>query len=247
MGGGVEPGEQGVEEGTAEVAGEISSRRAMESAGGISVGAMLGRDAYPPRDGSIISPENYGMLLRLARTSLSYSAPVNSLTSDPDERHTYYGTSWHFHRFLGDAYGGAAERAEAPFFTALNDTSSAVGLGGIRQATGESFERLLERYAAAMMLNGAGASEPERAFATYDFPSATHELFRPGFQPDGRYPWPATGPQPAPFEPAAYSGGLAPAGIRFHEFESDGEGEGIEVAVEAAGTANMRVVIVRVR
>ena len=219
----------------------------MESAGGVAVGAMLTRDAYPPRDGSIISPENYGMLLRLARTSLSYTADVNSLTSNPAQGHTYYGTSWHFHRFLGDAYGDATGEAEAPFFAALNDTSYSPGTRGIQQATGGSMETLLEEYAVAMMLNGTGAPEPERAFRTYDFPSATYELFRPQSQPEGLYPWPRTGPEPVLFDAATYAGDLAPAGIRFHEFESDGEGEGIEVEVTVTGGTAARIVIVRLR
>ena len=84
-----------IEEGSAEIAGEVSSRMAMEAVGGVSLGARLARDAYPPRIGPITSPENYGVLLRLLRTLLSYSAsPVNSLTSNPNsEYHTYYGTS----------------------------------------------------------------------------------------------------------------------------------------------------------
>lgn len=247
LGGGNHP--SWIEEGTAEIAAEISSRKAMESAGGIALGAMLGRDAYPPRDGSIISPENYSMLLRLVRTVLSYAAEVNSLTSNPAERHTYYGTSWHFHRFLGDAYGDAAGRGEASFFAALNDTSHSPGTRGIQQAAGESMHTLLEEYAAAMMLNGTEAPKPERAFSTYDFPSATFELFRPDFElgPQGLYPWPRTGPEPAGFEAATYAGHLAPAGIAFHEFESDGEGEGIEIQVEVAGALSVQVVIVRLR
>ena len=238
-----------IEEGTAEIAGEISSRKAMEGAGGVALGAMLRRDAYPPRDGSIITPENYAMLLRLVRTALSYTAETNSLTSNPTERHTFYGTSWHFHRFLGDAYGDAAGKAEASFFAALNDTSHAAGTRGIEQAAEESVETLLEEYAVAMMLNGTGAAEPERGFRTYDFPSATSELFRADYEyrPAGSYPWPGTGSEPAGFESFTYTGGLAPAGIRFHEFESDGEDEGIEVEAEVTGATAVRVVIVRVR
>ena len=235
-----------IEEGTAEIAAEVSSRRAMEAVGGVTRGDRLMRQAYPPRDGSIITPENYGMLLRLARTSLSYTAPVNSMVIDAVERHTYYGTSWHFHRFLGDAYGDAAVREDAMFFRALNDTTAPPGVEGIRIVTGKSVREHLEDYAAAMMLNGTDAPPPEHSFTTYDFPSATFELFRPDFQPEGLYPWPHTGPEPAGFETATYSGVLAPAGIRFHDFVSDGDGDGIDVEVSVSG-GTARVVIVRLR
>ena len=243
-GGGYHP--SWIEEGTAEIAAEISSRRAMQAVGGVAQGALLTRDAYPPRTGSIITPENYGMLLRLARTSLSYAAAMNSLTGNPVAEHTYYGTSWHFHRFLGDAYGNAATGEDGVFFRALNDTTAPPGPNGIRLVTGKSVEQHLEDYAAAMMLNGTAAPPPEHSFTTYDFPSATFELFRPDYQPEGRYPWPHTGPHPAGFETATYSGDLAPAGIRFHDFVSDGEGDGVDVEVSVTGGA-ARVVIVRLR
>lgn len=235
-----------IEEGTAEIAGEISSRKAMEAVGGVAQGALLTRAAYPPRDGSIITPENYGMLLRLARTSRSYTAPVNSLTSNPVDAHTYYGTSWHFHRFLGDAYGNAAATEDGALFKSLNDTTAPPGPEGIRIVTGKSVEQHLEDFAAAMMLNGTGAPPPEHSFTTYDFRSATFELFRPDFQPEGLYPWPHTGPEPAEFETATYSGDLAPAGIRFHDFVSDGDGDGVDVEVSVTG-GTARVVIVRLR
>ena len=235
-----------IEEGTAEIAGEISSRKAMEVVGGVAQGALLTRAAYPARDGSIITPENYGMLLRLARTSRSYTAPVNSLTTDPVDAHTYYGTSWHFHRFLGDAYGNAAATEDGALFKSLNDTTAPPGPEGIRIVTGKSVEQHLEDYAAAMMLNGTGAPPPEHSFTTYDFRSATFELFRPDFQPEGLYPWPHTGPEPAGFETATYSGELAPAGIRFHDFVSDGDGDGLDVEVSVSG-GTARVVIVRLR
>lgn len=235
-----------IEEGTAEIAAEISSRRAMEMAGGVARGDLLTREAYPPRDGSIITPENYGMLLRLARTSRSYTSSVNSLIIDAVEGHTFYGTSWHFHRFLGDAYGGAGAQGDGAFFHALNDTTAPPGVEGIRAVTGQDVRQHLEDYAAAMMLNGTEAPPPKHSFTTYDFPSATFQLFRPDFQPDGLYPWPHTGPDPAGFETATWSGVLAPAGIRFHDFVSDGDGDGIDVEVSVSG-GTARVVIVRLR
>lgn len=237
-----------VEEGTAEIAAEVSSRMAMEAVGGVARGARLNRDAYPPRSGIIITPENYGVLLRLARMTLSYAEVLNSISVDPTVGHTYYGTSWHFHRFLGDAWGNAAGRADGALFTALNDGAAPPGDNGIMAVVGESMGEIVARYAAAMMLNGTGAPEADHGFTTYDFPSATSELFRPGDQPEGLYPWIHTGTEPVGFRDAIYSGTLAPGGIRFHEFESDGTGAGIELEISTTDEAGaVRIVVVRVR
>lgn len=238
-----------IEEGGAEIAAEISSRKALEATGGVAVGAVFTRDSYPPRDGSIISPENYGVLLRLARMSRSYSSRLNSLTTDPGDDHTYYGTSWHFHRFLGDAYGGAAEKAEARMFTELNDSLRPAGTPGIEQITGSRMADLLEEYATAMMFSGTEATQPRRAFRTYDFRSATYDLFRRDSQgrPDGLYPWPVTGVSPAAFKDAVYEWELAPAGIAFFDFESDGSGHGIEVEVTVNEPGAYRVLVARLR
>ena len=236
-----------IEEGTAEIASEISSRKAMEAAGGVARGAMLDRDAYPPRDGSIVTPDNYGMLVSLARTTISYIAAVNSIAGNYSQGHNYYGTSWHFHRFLGDAYGGAAQRAEGELFRALSDAELPAGVAGIEEVTGKPIAVLLEEYATAMMMNGTDGARPERSFRTYDFPSATFQLFRSGSQPEGLYPWPVTGAAPAPFRTDIHIGFLAPGGIRFHDFESDGSGAGIELDVSADPFPGLRVVIVRMR
>ena len=244
-----------IEEGTAEIAAEMSSRRAMEAVGGVARGARLDKDAYPPpREGIVITPENFGVLLRLARMTASYSGVLNSLSVNPGPLHTYYGTSWHFHRFLGDAYGNAATGGDGPFFTALNDSTTLPGANGIIVVTGKSMSELLAQYAAAMMLNGTEAPAPAPGFTTYDFPSAadlppeTFELFHPELQPAGLYPWAHTGIEPAGFHDATYSGTLAPGGIRFHEFESDGTGSGIEVEVSTTDERGaVRVVVVRLR
>lgn len=243
-----------IEEGTAEVAAEVSSRTAMEAVGGAARGARLDRNAFPPGDGVVTTPENYGVLLRLARMTVSYSGELNSLNTNPMLRHTYYGTSWQFHRFLGDAYGGAAAGGDGAFFAALNDSSSPPGVAGIEAVTGRRLSLHLEDYAVSMVLNGVGAPEPELGFTTYDFPSATDlpsetfELFDPELRPEGLYPWSHTGPEPVGFHDAIYSGTLAPGGIRFHDFESDGTGAGIELEVSTGGRFNtVRVVIARVR
>lgn len=238
-----------IEEGGAEIAAEMSSRKAMEATGGVAVGATFTRDSYPPRSGSIISPENYGVLLRLLRTARSYAGGPNSLTTNPGEHHTYYGTSWHFHRFLGDAYGGAANKTEARMFAELNDSLTPAGTEGIEQVTGRRMAVLLEEYATAMIFNGTDAPLPPRAFQTYDFRSATYDLFHPSsrWRPDGLYPWPVTGPTPWAFADAAGEYQLAPAGILFFDFESDGAGHGIEVESTVSGGGVVRVLVGRIR
>lgn len=238
-----------IEEGGAEIAAEISSRKAIEATGGVAVGATFTRDSYPPRDGSIASPENYGVLLRLARMLRSYAGGPNSLTTNPGDHHLYYGTSWHFHRFLGDAYGGAAEKAEARIFAELNDSLTPAGTRGIEQVVGSRMAVLLEEYAVAMMFSGTGAPQPPRAFRTYDFRSATYDLYHrsSAARPDGLYPWPVTGPSPSAFQDAVHEQELAPAGIAFFDFESDGSGHGIEVEVTVSGTGAFRVLVARLR
>lgn len=238
-----------IEEGGAEIAAEASSRKALEATGGVAAGATFTRDSYPPRSGSIISPENYGVLLRLARLSRSYGGGPNSLTTNPGDHHTFYGTSWHFHRFLGDAYGGAAEKAEARLFAALNDSLTPAGTSGIEQVAGTRMAVLLEEYAAAMLFSGTGAPPPLRAFQTYDFPSATWDLFRPESEsrPDGLYPWPVTGPTPWAFADAKRETELAPAGVAFFDFQSDGAGHGIEVEATVSGVGVVRVLVGRIR
>ncbi len=239
-----------VEEGTAEIAAEVSSRRAMDAAGGVGRGEALTRSSFPPRSGEIVTPENTGSLNRLARAGYAYAGPTNAVTHNPsDDAGHFYGTSWLFHRFLADAYGGATTLSDSAFFRSLNEAATAPGIAGIERATGRPMSALLEEYATAMTLVGTGAPQPERAFRTYDFRSAFTDFFRPT-HPDWLrrpYPWAATGAEPAGFRPRTYSGALFPSGIRFHEFESDGLGEGIEVAATVDGGGAASVIIARIR
>ena len=234
-----------IEEGSAEIAAEISSRKAMEVAGDVDQGAELTRDAFPASN--IADEDNYGVLIRLVRMINSYSSPVNSLTDNPQESsdHTFYGTSWHFHRFLGDAYGDAANKADGALFRELNDSLTSAGTAGLTAVLGRSTQALLEEYAVAMLLNGTGAPQPARRFTTYDFTTAS-EILRAEFQPPGTYPWPSSGPNPLSFATRTLSGDLAPGGLWINDFESDGTGDGIELRLTTDGGTAARVVIVRV-
>ena len=80
---------------------------------------------------------------------------MNSLTHFPDP----YGSGWHFHRFLGDWYGGAGRErlGDAEFMNRLVATGTPPGIAGIEQVTDRSFADLMLEYATAISLAGTGA------------------------------------------------------------------------------------------
>lgn len=263
-----------VEEGTAEIAAEMSSRLAWAANGGPPVGARLRRQDF---QGASFNAWNYGVLLRLARTVTALASQPNSLTTDPagaalpdgsTGNHSFYGSSWHFHRFLGDAYGGAqTPLGDSALFRAQNDSFAAPAPGPsgvIPVAGGKTLQVLLEEYAVASLLTGSGAPQPQRRFHTYEFgggasTSVTEIFCSPN--PLGVFPWPVTTtgtpgacgspgtPEvqnpAAPFQSATFAGFIGPSGIRVHEFVSDGAGFGLEVRGTAG--AGGRMVVVRIR
>ncbi len=235
-----------VEEGTAEIAGEMSSRLAWEATGGPPVGSMI------KRADKVITKESYGVLLRWARTIGYLGTQPNGIVVTPkgaSSSHSVYGSGWHFHRWLGDAYGGASNRlGDSTLFKALNDSVTASGVGGIQAtAQGTSWSTLLEEYAAAVLLNGTPAPQPSIAFTSYDFPDVTTGLLQG--QRAGFYPWPVNvaGDQTTgPFGSLAYTGTLGPSGMRVFDLTSDGTGLGLEVRVDATGQP-IRIVAVRIQ
>jgi len=240
-----------VEEGTAEIAAEVSSRRAWASRGGPAVGARLRRQDF---QGVGFTRENWGVILRLARTINYLSSQPNSLTTDPDgasSQHSFYGSSWLFHRFLGDAFGGAASpNADATLFRMQNDSLMQPGPGSYSQLSmvGRPFETLLQDYVKALLLNGVSPQRPERDFSTYLLGGAAQGSVTEIFcspNPVGVFPWPVTessdqtlicgengrpelSSPAAPFQSAMFRGPLGPSGVRVHEFVSDG-GAGLEL------------------
>ena len=236
-----------MEEGTAEIASEIASRKAWEATGGPEQKGIVTREDFPAA-GSPTTPENYGVYLRLLRSRQYLSTQPNSLVNGPPTG-TYfiYGSGWHFHRFLGDTYGGAssATDADATLFATQNSTSNPSGLVGLLTLTGKPIEGLIPEYAAAVMLSGTEGASPGTGFTTYDFPSATSVL--PGNS--GSYPYPVTGTGSDPSVPFApggvWSGPLGNAGLRVHDFESNGTGDGADITVQVEGPA--KIVVVRLR
>ncbi|MCK5651054.1 MAG: hypothetical protein KAJ42_06750, partial [Gemmatimonadetes bacterium] len=234
-----------IEEGGAEIAGEMSSRKAWATlSGGPAVGDMANRQ-HKLNTG--ITKENYGILMRWARTIYYMYSQPNGVVVTPTgahASHSIYGSGWHFHRWLGDAYGNASTAyADAAFFESQNDSLSTSGVAGILDLTGKNWTQLMEEYAAAVMYNGTGAPQPIRAFTTHDFVSGLTGLLTN--QPEGSYPYPVNLSGTAtssPFTSGTYSGSIGASGIRVHDFTSNGTGVGMGVEVTMTGG---RVVVVR--
>ncbi len=243
-----------VEEGTAEIAGEMASRVAWASAGGPPVGSNLERQDFVP--GGFTS-ENFGVVLRMARIVTHLSSQPNGLTVNPqnaDREHNFYGPAFTFFRFLGDAYGNASQPfGDGAFFRAQNDSLSNPGVAGFAthpQMGGKTFDTLLEEYAAALLVSGTGVPQPARAFTTYDLASVT-EIFKDP-DPVGSYPWPVTitgtsddnAVEFATFGTATFTGSVGPGGIRVHDLRSNGSGQGAAVNVDLVGGQGLAIVIV---
>jgi hypothetical protein len=249
-----------IEEGTAEIAADRASRLAMSAIGGPGMGDMLTLDDLVEFGTTV---EGYNTRLRLIRTLYHLASQPNSVTvnpsgstyessAGPQERHTIYGAGWHFHWWLGDAYGGAdSPFADTALFHAQNDSLTVAGPDAYPDLVGRSFADLMEEYAVAVLLNGTGAPPPPRAFTSVDFPSAISapSVSSGATRPFGTYPWPVTmteiGPGSVSLETASYSGHIGESGLRIHDFTSNGTGVGAEVTVFAP--AGARVVLVRVK
>ena len=236
------------EEGAAEIAGEKASRRAIAARGGTLENGVINASSFPQNRFTI---ENYGVVLRIFNSIKYLAAQPNSVVfASGSAPYTVYGSGWHFHRFLGDAYGGAATapNADAPFF--LKQTSSATppGVDGLPVLTGKSFAALMVEYAAAVMLNGTGAPAPARAFTTYDFPSASSVFTMTA--PLGRYPHPVTATQSngyaasVPLATGSWPGPIGNGGLRIHDFTAT-SATSADISVTAEQPA--RIVVVRLR
>ena len=244
-----------IEEGTAEIAGEVSSRLAWVSVGGPPLTALVDASArstaYDAGTGAPLK-EAYGVLLRWARTIGYLGSQPNGVVGTPvgaGPGHSVYGSGWHFHRWLGDAFGNASAMTmgDASFFTSLNDSMTPSGPQGIKNVTGLSWQDLMDRYASAIMLNGTGAPQPEWGFSSYHLPDATDALLTT--QRDGFYPWPVNvqgDNTTSAFASLLNAGSLGPSGIRVYDLTSDGSGLGIDVRVETTRNP-VRVVVVRIQ
>ena len=239
-----------VEEGTAEISGEISSRIAWKATGGPALNVPVSRTVF--QQTGKITPENYGVAIRLARVVWYLSSQPNGLVVDPDgsaDGHSVYGSGWLFHRWLGDAYGGAASApmGDASMFRALNDSLASSGIQGIVNQSGQPFATLYQQFVTAIALHKTGAPEPAKTFTTYDLLSGSAIFSNPN--PPGDFPWPVTNVGETPtvsFKTANYSGPLAISGMRIHDFLSNGTGTGAQISLNTGGKA-AKMLVVRLR
>lgn len=255
-----------VEEGTAEIAGNMATRLAWSTVGGPAPNARIDDDDIIESgfDGDDIKPEFFGVAIRMLRTQGFLASQPNGLVVTPNgalDDHSVYGSGWTFFRWLGDSYGDAASApmADADLFSALNATAAVPGIPGIEAELGVPFPRLLERFAAAVMFHSTPHAPAGLDFTGYDFPTAV-EVFcfaadnpacsgsAPG--PTGYWPWPVTTnsdgtPSWTLQQPTEFSGSIGPAGMRIHDFVSNGTGVGAELVISAPSQA--RIVVARIQ
>ena len=227
-----------IEEGTADIAKEVSSRLAWQRAGGPALGDRVTgddlRDAFRATGGNARA-EAYGTFTAMARTVFAISPDSSALSFDyGGEIGDVYGSGWHFHRFLRDwVVAAGSSAADERFMRVLNDSLTTAGIAGIEAVTGRPMEQLLIDHAIAMTFAGsesaAGADVPH--FTTYDFPTATEVFSQP--DPPGFYPWPVTttgedtdnafAPVAVPLATSGtrtFDGRLAASGVRIHDFRA---------------------------
>ncbi|MDP2955615.1 MAG: Ig-like domain-containing protein [Longimicrobiales bacterium] len=253
-----------IEEGTAEIAGEMSSRIAWAAIGGPAVNAEVTRQSFVSTQGGIV-PENYGVAIKLARTAWYLSSQPNGLVVAPNgaqEGSSVYGSGWLFHRWLGDAFGNAASapKRDAAFFRALNDSLAGQGTAGLTQQTGKSFPDLLDDFTRAVSLHKTTAPAPALDFKTYDLVASAEIFCTPN--PLGVFPWPVTTTgtkgdcaatprvtetsiPSASFKTADYTGSIGAGGMRIHDFLSNGSGTGAQIQLDITPPAKIWVVRLR--
>ncbi|MEQ8329554.1 MAG: putative Ig domain-containing protein, partial [Longimicrobiales bacterium] len=165
-----------IEEGTAEIAKEKSSRDAT----GLADGARANLATIYP--GNVLTANTYGMAVVTSRSrSFLRASPISGIIGNPSpnpDGSTFYGASWLFHRFLVDAYGGGNEDA---FMHTLNVGGS--GQARIEAVTGRSLSDLMSEFLAAVGVNGQpGESALAKRYLSYD-----HANIASGFSGG---PWP---------------------------------------------------------
>ena len=253
----------------------MSSRVAWASIGGPPAGVKIsGTDIINgvQDNGGSVPPEMWGVVSQVADLIVQLKSQPNSLITNPAgaaEFHTFYAAGWHWHRFLGDAYGNATTPfADGAMFIQLTDSLTRRGVEGWPAVIGRDFDQLFDELTVAMAFHDAGP-QPARAFTTWDLGTATAIFTAPAdVAPPGDYPWPVTtsvsgGSQSRPLnEQAVYSCGpqlvndawvapasdarcsIGPAGIRFHEFVSTGTGAGAQL--RATGVPDGKITVSRI-
>ncbi len=243
-----------IEEGTADLAEEMASRIAWAATGGPAITERA--DAVDiltsvQNNTNRQTMEMWGVIDRMTGIIIQLSTHPNSLTSNPTgshEFHSFYHASWHFHRFIADAYGAGPGDAAA-LITALNAPATAAGTAGLAAVTGTSYDDLFLEMITAMSLHATAGPDPARTFTTYDLVSATNIFTAPEvLTPPGRYPWPVTTTaaenESAEFVTGSYSGEMGLAGIRQHDFLSAGTNS-LQLEFEVGQPS--KIVVTRIR
>ena len=249
-----------IEEGTAEIAKEMSSRLAWEAAGGPAVhDRVTGEMLEAGISGSY--PEVYGILNLIGRTASAFAwftDRPNAVTFRPRDRGNVYGSGWHYHRFLRDWFGeaGTSPAGDEAFVTVLNDSLTAPGLSGIESVSGLSFGDLLTQHAIAMSVAGAEDRllDGVPRFSSYDFPEVGE--LAPSLNAPGHYPWPVTRTGSSDDTAVLWSnlavsrpfrGELTGSGARFHDFRAAEAGVSATFLVElGAQDFDVRVIVARI-
>ena len=249
-----------IEEGTAEIAKEMSSRLAWEAAGGPAAAARVtGRMLQAGIDQAY--PQVYGLVSLIGRTASAFASFTDrpyAVAFRPRDRGNVYGSGWHYHRFLRDWLGaaGTSLAEDGAFVTVLNDSLTAPGLAGIESVSGMTPVDLLTGHAVAMSVAGAEDVLPYGVprFSSYDFPEVGE--LAPTLNPPGHYPWPVT--TTGATDDAAmlwadlavsqpFRGELAASGVRFHDFRAAARGASATFLVEVPEKRfGVRVIVARI-
>ena len=250
-----------IEEGTAEIAKEMSSRLAWAAAGGPAPHARVTGELLRAGMDDAFA-EVYGILGLIGRTSSAFAwfeDRPNAITFRPGGRGNIYGSGWHFHRFLRDWFGGAGASTtrDQRFVAALHDSLAVPGVRGMETLTGVAAADLLTRHAIAMSLAGAEDVVPDTVprFSSYDF-TEVGELVSSASNPPGRYPWPVTRTGGSDDEAVlwadfarsrAYRGEITGSGVRFHDFRASEAGAAATFLVELGWAPfAVRVIVARI-
>lgn len=152
-----------IEEGTAEIAMELASRRAS----GLNDNERITYQELRPTTSSELL-ERYGMITVHTRAhGYLEASPEGSLYGTPtslSENSHYYGASWLFHRYLADRY---AEGDQDSFFLEMNTTEP--GTTTIENSTGRSMPELLDEFLTAIQISGQDVwQHSDNRFESYD-------------------------------------------------------------------------------
>ena len=242
-----------IEEGTAEIAAEVAARLAWESIGGPAPNATVrGSDVRGPHGHALHmwTPEVIAVKDVLEAYGVVIATQPNSITHGNP-----YGAGWGFFRFLGDWIGGAGRSrfGDAALFARLNDAATPLGIDGIREVTGRTFEELVVEYAQAVSLAGTGVPEIAGVprFSTYDMTGLNGRPFRSYVLTSSRFPYPVTlvgWGHGAPLwrslaEPTTIAGLIGPNGFRVHDFRAESAGD--KALLRVTGPRHVRLIVTR--